>query len=169
MFWSRLGIMGTLVAILTWGSAAAGPRTGYFIEFRSRPDYLFGHTYIVYGRLDGRGRPAEIRYAGRYPLDGERGLVIGSFIPVPASVHAVKDDYRRQPTNVYRRRLSPQQFARLIGLVRRLRADDRWWNLLFANCNDFAITVARGLGMRTPPSWLLPKDFVARLRAMNEG
>lgn len=54
--------------------------------------------------------------------------------------------------------------AHLTRVVRRLRADDRWWNLLFSNCNDFAIDVAKGLGMRTSPSWLLPEE----LRAMNE-
>jgi len=36
----------------------------YFIDFRSRAGYAFGHTYIVYGRLNTRGQPVEARYAG---------------------------------------------------------------------------------------------------------
>ena len=31
----------------------------YFIDFRSRAGYVFGHTYIVYGRLNTRGRQSK--------------------------------------------------------------------------------------------------------------
>jgi hypothetical protein len=149
----------------TTGSLTAGEH--YFVDFRSRPGYLFGHTYIIYGRLDDRGKPVETHYAGIYPLDGQPGLIVGSVIPVPASVRGVKDDYTEAPSNVYRLMLSPAQYAHLTRLVRRLKASDREWNLLFANCNDFAIDVAQGMGMNTPPSWLLPEAFIAGLRVMN--
>ena len=62
----------------------------YFIDFRSRAGYVFGHTYIVYGRLDTRGQPVGVRYAGIYPLDNGRGLVFGSVIPVAASVRGLE-------------------------------------------------------------------------------
>lgn len=141
---------------------------GYFVEFRSRPGYLFGHTYLVYGRLNGRGRPATEKYAGSYPIDGQRGLIIGSVIPVPSSVRGVEEDYKLRPSNIYRRRLSAAQYARLSSVIRHVSANDRHWNLLFANCNDFAIEVARGMGLTTPPSWVLPEVFIAGLREMNE-
>ncbi len=173
----RSGAFCTLLAVLAWGTMAlAQPHAGrppaglagrYFIDFRSRPGYLFGHTFIVYGRLDERGRPAETRYAGSYPVDGQRGLIIGSFVPVPSSVRGVRGDYKERATNIYRKRLSPAQFERLKRVVYRLRRNSRTWNLLFANCNDFAIEVARGLGMATPPSWLMPALFIDELRAMN--
>jgi hypothetical protein len=181
-FCAWLGALWVPLAVLVGGVAAAPrspavtgslppapARAGYFVDFRSRPGYLVGHTFVVYGRLDTAGRPADTRYAGSYPLDGQRGLIIGSFVPVPASVRGVEEDYRQPPSNIYRRRLSARQFARLERIVRRLRADEHWWNLLFANCNDFAIGVARRLGMRTPPSWLLPREFIAGLRALNGG
>lgn len=145
-----------------------GADTGYFVEFRSRPGYLFGHTYLVYGRMDGRGRRITQKYAGSYPLDGQRGLIIGSVVPVPSSVRGVKEDYEERPSNIYRRKLSAAQYARLKAVIRHVSADDKHWNLLFANCNDFAIEVARGMGMTTPPSWVMPKDFIAGLRYMNE-
>lgn len=174
-------LCGALLGALPCGSAVAGPdgqpvtgslppakpSTTYFVDFRSRPGYLFGHTFIVYGRLDDKGRPIESHYAGSYPLDGQRGLIIGSFIPVPSSVRGVKEDYKEHATNIYRRRLSPAQFERLKRVVHRLRKNNRSWNLLFANCNDFAIEVAHGLGMATPVSWLLPDAFVDQLRSMN--
>lgn len=179
-----IALFGIIVALLTAGPAMAAenhkrantknPITEnrlanerYFVDFRSRPGYLFGHTYIVYGHLDHRGRPVHTHYAGMYPLDGQRGLIIGSVIPVPASVRGVKDDYEERPTNIYRIRLTRNQYVRLKRLVNRIRAHDRQWNLLFENCNDFAIKIAEGLGMHTPSSWLLPDMFIAELRNMN--
>ena len=145
-----------------------GADEGYFVEFRSRPGYLFGHTYLVYGRMDGRGRPTKTRYAGIYPIDGQRGLIMGSVVPVPASVRGVEEDYKERPSNIYRRKLSAPQYARLTNVIRHVSADDHHWSLLFANCNDFAIEVAHGMGMTTPPSWVMPKAFIAGLREMNE-
>jgi hypothetical protein len=162
-----------ILAIMLWGLAAAPaqPRgasaAGYFIDFRSRPGYLFGHTFIVYGRLDARGKPFGTRLAGIYPIDGQAGLIMGSVLPVRASVRAVHGDFQERPTNIYRRRLSAAQYARLLHVVRHLRARDREWNLLFKNCNDFAIEVAKSMGMTTPPSWLMPAAFVAGLRMLN--
>jgi hypothetical protein len=155
---------------ITTGSVPTESRPAsehYFVDFRSRPGYLFGHTYIVYGRLDDHGRPIKTHYAGIYPLDGQPGLIIGSVIAVPASVRGVLDDYKEPPSNIFRLRLSPAQYARLTNLVRQAKASDREWNLLFANCNDFAIDIAQGMGMYTPPSWLLPEVFIDGLRAMN--
>ena len=145
-----------------------GRDDGYFVEFRSRPGYLFGHTYLVYGRMDGRGRRVTQKYAGSYPLDGQRGLIIGSVVPVPSSVRGVKEDYEERPSNIYRRKLSAAQYSRLRAVIQHVSADDKHWNLLFANCNDFAIEVAHGMGMSTPPSWALPEVFIAGLRKMNE-
>lgn len=145
-----------------------GADAGYFVEFRSRPGYLFGHTYLVYGRMDGHGRHVAEKYAGAYPLDGQRGLIIGSVVPVPSSVRGVKEDYDERPSNIYRRKLSAPQYARLRAVIRQVSADDKHWNLLFANCNDFAIEVAHRMGMSAPPSWVLPKDFIAGLRYLNE-
>jgi hypothetical protein len=155
-------------ALRARASVPENRNAGYFVEFRSRPGYLFGHTYLVYGRTDGHGRRLVEKYAGAYPLDGQRGLIVGSVVPVPSSVRGVKEDYEERPSNIYRRKLSAAEYARLRAVIRRVSADDKHWNLLFANCNDFAIEVADGMGMRAPPSWVLPKDFVAGLRYLNE-
>ena len=147
--------------------ALAQTRGGYFVDFRSRPAYLFGHSFIVYGQLDAHGKPADTRRAGIYPTDGQAGLIMGSLWPVQASVRGVDDDYKERPSNIYRRRLSAAQYARLLRVVGGLKRSDREWNLLFKNCNDFAIEVAKGMDMTTPPSWLPPYYFVAGLRALN--
>src|SRR5581483_5660192 len=128
----------------------AGGQAGYFMEFRSRSGYLFGHTFIVYGRLDQRGHRLDTRIAGIYPLDGQTGLIVGSLIPVGASVRGVREDFSEPTTNIYRKRLSAAQYARLVRVVGGLRRSERAWDLLFNNCNDFAIAVAKGMDM-TPP------------------
>jgi hypothetical protein len=165
-----------MLAIAVWGlgarAAAAQPRdtgaAGYFVDFRSRPAYLFGHSFIVYGRLDSRGKPVESHREGIYPIDGQAGLIMGSAVfPVPASVRAVHGDFHERASNSYRRHLTHAQYERLLRVVRGLRASDREWNLLFKNCNDYAIEVAKGMGLTTPPSWLPPYYFVNGLRLLN--
>lgn len=140
----------------------------HFIEFRSRRGYLFGHTYIVYGSLGPHGKRREIHYAGIYPIDEQPGLLFGSVVPVRASVRGVEDDRTQRPENFYRVPLTAGQYRHVRRTVRRLRTTERQWHLLFMNCNDFAIKVAREIGLRTPASLLLPKLFVANLYSLNK-
>ena len=168
----RRALVCAFLALMTFvAPALAQPRAaiqgGYFVDFRSRPGYLFGHTFIVYGRLDARGRPHGTRLAGIYPTDGQAGLIVGSLIPVRASVRGVEDDFSERPTNIYRKRLSPAQYAKLERVVGGLKRSEREWDLLFKNCNDFAIAVAKRMDMATPPSWLLPYYFVSGMRMLN--
>ena len=139
----------------------------YFVDFRSRAGYFFGHTFIVYGRLDAGGRAHGARYAGIYPRDDELGLVVGMAIPVPASVRGVEGDYEEPVTNVYRRRLTAAQYARLKATVHHVTQSERYWNILTYNCNDFAVDIANALNMRTPSSMLLPVNFIGQLRILN--
>ena len=160
-----------LIAVLATAPAFAAKKppehTAYFLEFRSRPGYLFGHSYIVYGRLDDRGKAYDTHLAGIYPTDGQTGLIMGSLFPVRASVRGVEDDFKERPSNSYRRKLNAAQYARLVRVVNGLKKSEREWDLLFKNCNDFSIAVARGMNMTTPPSWLMPKYFVDGLRLLN--
>jgi len=164
-------VLGMLFALGVTAPACAAKRAperaGYFLEFRSRPGYLFGHSYIVYGRLNERGKPYDTHLAGIYPTDGQAGLIMGSLLPVRASVRGVEDDYKERPSNAYRRRLTAAQYARLVHLVNGLKRSEREWDLLFKNCNDFSIAVAKGMDMTAPPSWLTPKYFVDGLRLLN--
>ena len=168
----RAIICALLLALMTFAAPAlaqprAGSQGGYFVDFRSRPAYLFGHSFIVYGRLDARGRPIDTRRAGIYPIDGQAGLIMGSVLTVQASVRGVDDDFKERPSNIYRKRLNAAEYARLLGVVGGLKRSEREWNLLFKNCNDFAIEVAKGMDMISPPSWLPPYYFVAGMRALN--
>jgi hypothetical protein len=143
-------------------------RFDHFIDFRARPGAMWGHTFILYGRVDERGKPVELVRAGLYPDDGRAGLMLGTVVPVRAAVRAVPGDFSETPSAIYRRTLSSAQYARLKATVARIRATDHGWHMLMHNCNHFADRVAQSLGLYTPPNILVPNAWVRALKAMNE-
>jgi len=51
---------------------------------------------------------------------------------------------------------------------RHLRKTEHSWHLMFFNCNDLAVEVARWIGLRSPPSWMVPHAYVTVLRELND-
>ena len=139
----------------------------YFVEFRSRRGAFSGHTFLVYGRLNARGQPLELHYAGNHPAEID-GLVTGIVLPVRTVIGPVAQDFTEPATNIYRHRLSQQQFAQLKRAVQQIRSTERHWHLVFYNCNDFVVEVAGRIGLQTPPSALLPHALIDAFRALNE-
>jgi hypothetical protein len=80
----------------------------------------------------------------------------------------VKGDTTDPATIIYRRKLTDAQFARVKGAVRHLRQTEHSWHLMFFNCNDLAVEVAREIGLRSPPSWMVPHAYVTVLRELND-
>jgi hypothetical protein len=146
---------------------AAGARADHFIDFRARPGALVGHTFILYGRVDERGRPLELHRAGLYPDEGNPALIFGTLVPVLAAVRAVPDDFSETPSAIYRVTLSAARYAQLKATVAHLRKNDHAWHMLTNNCNTFADMVAQSLGLATPPNLLVPNAWVRALKAMN--
>jgi len=145
---------------------AAVQATRYFVEFRSRTGF-YGHTYVVYGQIDGSGKRIGVRYAGLYPEGGPVGFMLGHVLPVPATVNAVADDLTDPVTETYLRIVTGQEFAKITAAIERLRVNTQLWNALLNNCNDFAAELAQELGLRTPSTLLIPELFVSGLREMN--
>lgn len=140
---------------------------GYFVDFRVRSGGVFGHTYVVYGRIDARGRFVRPRYAGLYPDGPFSGTALLAVLAVPGKVSADRADHRRRPRVIYRRRLSAAAFVRLRRTVQSERRTPQAWDLLLYNCNSFAAYVARAIGLRVPPTFEFPDDFVRDLYVMN--
>jgi hypothetical protein len=151
---------------------APGPQSAplnaarYFIEFRSRTGF-YGHTYVVYGQVNSRGKRADVHYAGLYPEGGPVGFMLGHVLPVPATVDAVEDDLTDPVTETYLRIVTAEEFAKITAAIDRLRVNTQLWNALLNNCNDFAAELAQELGLRTPSTLLIPELFVSGLREMN--
>jgi hypothetical protein len=145
----------------------ADPAGRYFVDFRARAGGILGHTFIVYGRTDGRGRVLEQHYAGLYPDDAYDTSPLLSVALVPGYVTLKREDPSKPVTATYRRRLNAAEYAHLRTTVRRLKSTQRQWHMAFYNCNDFAAQVAREMGMIAPHPWALPGAFVSTLRAIN--
>ena len=142
--------------------------TQYYVDFRARPGVLLGHTIVVYGRLNARGQPATAHYAGLYPADGQTGVVVGSVVPVDASVRAVHGDFEHPATSIYRLKLTASRYYRLKRAIRHAEKYDTYWHILFSNCNAFAARMAEAIDLQTPPTLMLPDAFVMALRALND-
>ena len=152
--------------------------TRYFIEFRSRSAVSYGHTFVVYGRLNAHGgiamRKGKIvgsmaRIAGLHPAgDSSIPYVIGHILPVPADTGPSEgDNEQRYVTAAYRVVLSPARYRKVVDYIKFLSANSPVWNASLYNCNAFTADIAEFMGLRTPSHLLLPEDFINGLRALN--
>jgi len=139
----------------------------YFVDFHARRGQsLVGHSFIVYGRLNAGGKILQAQTAGHFPSGTHpRKETIG---PVRGSVGQDKHDFVEPSVDIYRRRLTSAEFKQLSTMVRRLKAIEPAYHLIFFNCNDFVGEVAESIGLRRPPSVMLPAIYVGWLRALNE-
>lgn len=163
-----------LAAVAAFGGmvacAAAAPRANghYAIEFRARSGGYFGHSYVAYGRVDGRGRLADAHYAGFYPSGVLEDTPLLAVLAAPGFVNLKPRDRTMRSDLVYRREIGPGAYARLPYEIQMLRRSHPLWHLTLYNCNSFAGDVAESLGMRVPPTLEMPKEFVAGLYQLNK-
>jgi hypothetical protein len=140
----------------------------FYIEFRVAQNGVYGHSYIAYGRLNGKGWPVTVEYADVHPVGGFTNMVLGHFFPIPAETQPEEETLRRNVTTAYRRTLGAQDYEKLTAAVASARAACRWWNVFAYNCNDFVAEVARAIGLRTPRTIARPYEFIPALRELNE-
>lgn len=149
-------------------AAARRPASRYYIEFRSRSALSYGHTFVVFGRVGEKLTARNV--AGLHPR-GTSSItyIIGHVLPVPSETGASDGDLEEQyMTARYRIMLSAAQYRSVVAHIRELQANSPAWNAATYNCNAFAGTIAHFVGLVSPPTWLLPEDFVNSMRRMNE-
>jgi hypothetical protein len=148
-------------------SRAGGPSSShYFVEFRAR-DGISGHTYLVYGKIDGRGRILSARAGGFHPYGAFSETALTLILPFPGRVGLQPADRTDPPSAIYRLYLNADTYARLVSAVKRFRQMKSGWDLLFFNCNAFAGRMAQAIGLRVPSNLELPVDFVRDLYLLN--
>lgn len=140
----------------------------YYVEFRSIDGFLYGHTIIAYGRLNARGEPADIRYAGFEPEAGWAGLIVGHIGPVAGVIRTSKESANFAVIDSYRRRLNDQQYRNLVAAVESAKKKPYYWNALARNCNDFMADMAHAVGLRAPGNLVHPYVYIGTMRSMNE-
>jgi hypothetical protein len=151
-------------ALYTSGS---GP---YYIEFRSRYAWDYGHTYLVHGKVG--QAPTHDSVAGLSPVgDDATAWVIGHYVPVPAETGWTDGDLEdKYVTARYRVLMSKEQYDRTLAYIQKLQASSHMWSAELYNCNAFVGDVAKYMGLQVPASSLIyPRIFVTHLRLINTG
>ncbi|TKT81463.1 hypothetical protein [Aquamicrobium sp. LC103] len=143
----------------------------YFIEYRSRYALSYGHSYVIFGRLDQSGRMINPEVAGLHPAsDSAAPYVLGHVMPVPAETGEsdgdLEDEYRSASWRVM---LSEAEYRKVVAFIRNLQASSPMWHAALYNCNAFVADIARSMGYKTPFIWLRPQQFIIQLREMNGG
>ncbi len=158
--------------IVRTGSAktAVSGSGDYYIEFRSRYAWDYGHTFIVHGRVG--QAPTKASVAGLSPVgDDSTAWVIGHYVPVPAETGWTDGDLEDKYISArYRVLMNKEQYDRVVAYIRELQANSHTWSAELYNCNAFVADVAKYMGLKVPSSTLIyPKVFVTHMRLMNTG
>ena len=141
----------------------------YFIEFRSRYALSYGHSYVVFGRVNEAGEMVDPEVAGLAPASKSAvPYVLGHIVPVPSetgwSDGDLEEPYRSASWRIM---LDEAQYTKVVAYIRKLQASSPVWQASVYNCNAFTADIARSMGFKTPPIWLRPQQFMTRLREMN--
>jgi hypothetical protein len=150
--------------LVTSGSGA------YYIEFRSRYSWDYGHTYIVYGRVG--ETPTKNSVAGLSPVgDDATAWVVGHYVPVPAETGWTDGDLEdKYITSRYRVLMDKDHYDRTLAHIKELQGRSHMWSAELYNCNAFVADIAQYMGLSVPSSTLIyPKIFVGHLRMLNTG
>ena len=143
----------------------------YFIEFRSRYALSYGHTYVVFGRVNNAGHIVSREVAGLHPASNSATpYVLGHFIPVPAETGWSDGDLEEQYRSAsWRVMLDEAEYRRVVAYIRKKQDNSRLWQASVYNCNAFTGEIASFMGYKAPSKYLRPQQFVTELREMNTG
>src|SRR4029078_11730911 len=136
----------------------------YYIDFRVAQIGAYGHSYVAYGRLNARGKPADAQYAHLHPMGNYLIMAMGHVLPVPANTVWDPDVLKLPVASSYMRPLNAAQYARLHVALREAQARKQpYWNAITNNCNHFIGKLALAVGMRVPAELQAPYTFVHSL------
>jgi hypothetical protein len=141
----------------------------YYIEFRSRSAQSYGHTFSIYGRLNG-GKIASKTVAGLHPFtESALPWMVGHLILVPSETGASDGDTEDQyVTARFRVALSQAEYVKVTTFIKDLQKKSPVWHAVLYNCNAFVGDLARFMGMETPSStMLMPAEYINGLRDLN--
>jgi hypothetical protein len=149
---------------------AGSPARPYFIEFRARSAYNYGHTFLVHGRVGQKITAKDV--VGLHPIsESPVPWMIGHFVPVISETGASDGDYEDAYIIArYRVLLTEAEYKPLLAYLRQRQHNSPIWHAVLYNCNAFVGDVARHMGFKAPMNTLqMPKDFINELKAMNNG
>jgi hypothetical protein len=145
----------------------------YFVDFRARTAASYGHAFVWYGRLNGRGKVGLIDVAGLHPAsDSPVPYILGHIMPVPSETGKSYGDLDEQYlTANYRVYLSEADAKQVFAYIKHKQEASPLWMASVYNCTAFLADIAAYMGLRAPTgsTWMYPEDFVNKLRDLNGG
>jgi hypothetical protein len=153
-------------------AARATQRPGqYYLDFRARHALTYGHSFVMFGRLDGRGRQLTREVAGLHPAsDNPQVYMMGHLIWVPSDTGPsdgdLEDEYLAASHRVY---LTKDQYDRVVAFIRDLQRNSPMWHAAIYNCSSFVARIANFMGFTTPGHLEYPENFINGIKAMNGG
>ena len=152
---------------------AAGGVAGktYYIEFRSRSAQSYGHTFAMYGRLNG-GRIASKTVVGLHPFtESAVPWMIGHLVLVPSETGPSDGDTEDQYVTARARVvMNEAEYRKVLGYINQLKAKSPVWHAVLYNCNAFVGDIAQFMGLETPTStMLMPEEYIGGIRDLNVG
>ena len=180
-------VVAALLAIATSSFAQTGPQASvasvtrpapkpgaskvnrpYFIEFRARSALSYGHTFAVYGRV-GTKIGSGVFVAGLHPFtESSIPWMIGHFVPVPSETGASDGDTEDQYIIArYRVLLTESEYRALTSSIKKLQDSSPVWHAVLYNCNAFVGDIAKSIGLKTPSTLQMPKEFIEDLKQIN--
>jgi hypothetical protein len=145
----------------------------YFVEFRARSAYNYGHTFLVHGRVGQRITKNDV--VGLHPAtESPIPWMIGHIIPVPSETGASDGDFEDAYIIArYRVYLSEAEYKPVLAKMREWQRSTPLWHAGVYNCNAFVGSVARYMGLQSPNPMAghlqLPKAFITELKVVNGG
>ena len=151
----------------------------YFISFRARNALSYGHTFVVFGKLDASGKvpydstgtlvPSMTEVAGLHPASTSNiPYMIGHILPVPSETGASDGDIeKRYLLAEWTLPLTAAQYNEVVAYIHDLQARSPVWNAVTYNCSSFVGDIARHMGFKTPSPLHLPEQYITDLREMN--
>ena len=121
------------------GKSSQRTANQYFIEFRSRYALTYGHSYVIFGRLNQAGQMVNPEVAGLAPKSDDPNVyVLGHLVPVPATTGwtdgDLEDAYRSASWRVM---LTEAEYRKVVASIRKLQASSPLWHASLYNCNAF--------------------------------
>ena len=146
--------------------ATASAKGPYYVDFRARTAASWGHAFVWYGKTSERA----VEVAGLTPKGDVAEYMLGYITWVPSETGAsygdLDPDYLLAHYKVY---LSEADSKRVFAYIKHLKDSSPVWNAQTTNCNAFIGDIAAFMGLKTPPRWIRPENYVNELKTLNSG
>jgi hypothetical protein len=142
----------------------------YFVEFRARSAYSYGHTFLVHGRVGQKITARDV--IGLHPAtESSVPWMIGHLIPVVSETGASDGDYEDKYIIArYRVLLTEPEYKKTLAMMRGMQRNHPVWHAVLYNCNRFVGDIAQNMGLQSPAnSLLMPKEYINALKSINGG